>query len=157
MKERVDSTVSVSALLADCGVTKVGWVLRSGTLLWKKRYLVVKQDESKLYYFASDLDPSPKLEIELGSGVSVIQESCKKKPCFTVASPDSRITFACQTEEERDSWIEALKEAGSDGEEEAAEEDKTLWDYSATDIDGNTVDLSSYKGKVCLIVNVASR
>ena len=158
MKEQLSGNVSVANLLADCGVTKVGWVLRGGTLLWKRRYLVVKQDESKLYYFASDLDPAPKLEIGLSSGVSV-QPAVGKKghSCFSVISPDSRITFACQTSEERDSWIQALNEAGSDGNDEQAETDKTLWDYSATDIDGNIVSLAEHKGKVCLIVNVASR
>lgn len=32
----------------------------------------------------------------------------------------------------------------------------TLYDFSAKDIDGKTIDLSKYKGKVLLIVNVAS-
>lgn len=31
------------------------------------------------------------------------------------------------------------------------------WTYSAQDADGKTVDLSKYKGKVVLIVNVASQ
>ncbi|GAB3660807.1 glutathione peroxidase [Echinicola sediminis] len=34
---------------------------------------------------------------------------------------------------------------------------KTLYDFTMTDIDGNTVDFSQYKGKKLLIVNVASK
>ncbi|KAE8654539.1 Phospholipid hydroperoxide glutathione peroxidase [Hibiscus syriacus] len=35
--------------------------------------------------------------------------------------------------------------------------DKTLYDYTVKDIDGNDTPLSKFKGKVLLIVNVASR
>lgn len=34
---------------------------------------------------------------------------------------------------------------------------KTIYQFSAKDIDGKTIDFSSYKGKVLLIVNVASK
>lgn len=52
---------SVAALQSDCGVTQVGWILKKGTLFWNKRFLLVKQDEGKLYYFKSNLDPAPHL------------------------------------------------------------------------------------------------
>jgi glutathione peroxidase len=39
----------------------------------------------------------------------------------------------------------------------AADEKKSPLDYKATTIDGKEVDLSQYKGKVALVVNVASR
>lgn len=32
----------------------------------------------------------------------------------------------------------------------------SLFDFKAKDIDGNTFDFSTLKGKVCLVVNVAS-
>ncbi len=34
---------------------------------------------------------------------------------------------------------------------------QTVYDFSATAIDGQSIDLSSYRGRVLLIVNVASR
>lgn len=34
---------------------------------------------------------------------------------------------------------------------------KSIYEFSAKDIDGNYVSLDKYKGKVCLIVNVASK
>jgi glutathione peroxidase len=39
----------------------------------------------------------------------------------------------------------------------AADEKKSPLDYKATSIDGKEVDLSQYKGKVALVVNVASQ
>jgi glutathione peroxidase-family protein len=45
---------------------------------------------------------------------------------------------------------------------EAADKDawkkaETIYEFEATDIDGNTVSLEKYRGHVCLIVNVASK
>lgn len=34
---------------------------------------------------------------------------------------------------------------------------KTIYEFSATDIDGNVVSLEKYRGYVCVIVNVASK
>ncbi|KFM83346.1 Phospholipid hydroperoxide glutathione peroxidase, mitochondrial, partial [Stegodyphus mimosarum] len=34
---------------------------------------------------------------------------------------------------------------------------KSVYDFSAKDIDGNEVSLEKYRGHVCLIVNVASK
>lgn len=34
---------------------------------------------------------------------------------------------------------------------------KTIYEFSATDIDGNAVSLEKYRGFVCVIVNVASK
>ena len=38
-----------------------------------------------------------------------------------------------------------------------AQDGKSIYDYSVKDIHGNDVSLASYKGKVLLIVNVASK
>jgi glutathione peroxidase-family protein len=34
---------------------------------------------------------------------------------------------------------------------------KSIFEFSAKDIDGNTVSLDKYRGHVCLVVNVASK
>ncbi len=34
---------------------------------------------------------------------------------------------------------------------------QTFYDFTVKDIAGDDVDLSKYKGKVCMVVNVASR
>lgn len=40
---------------------------------------------------------------------------------------------------------------------EAPAEPKSVYGFTMKDIDGKDVKLADYKGKVCLIVNVASR
>lgn len=40
---------------------------------------------------------------------------------------------------------------------EAKPEGKSVYDFTMKDIDGSDVKLADYKGKVCLIVNVASQ
>jgi len=39
----------------------------------------------------------------------------------------------------------------------AAASPTSIFDFTATDIDGNEVNLSAYKDHVCIIVNVASK
>ncbi|KAL6104399.1 gpx4 [Pungitius sinensis] len=34
---------------------------------------------------------------------------------------------------------------------------KSIYEFNATDIDGNAVSLEKYRGNVCIIVNVASK
>ncbi|KAK9539076.1 hypothetical protein VZT92_004206 [Zoarces viviparus] len=34
---------------------------------------------------------------------------------------------------------------------------KSIYEFNATDIDGNEVSLEKYRGNVCIIVNVASK
>merc|ERR1719239_1147552 len=41
--------------------------------------------------------------------------------------------------------------------DEAWKSAKSIYDFCVTDIEGNEVSLDKYKGKVCLIVNVASK
>jgi len=153
---------SVATLMTDCGVTKAGWVLRSGTLFWNRRYLVVKQDESKLYYFSSNLDPAPKFAVELTDGITVKEEvgSRAKKGhyCFTIFSAESSLTFACEKSADQESWLEALIDAGTDQEDEALDDpNATMYNFSATTIEGQELSLSEYKGLVCLVVNVATK
>jgi len=43
------------------------------------------------------------------------------------------------------------------GGDEAWKNAKSIYEFDVKDIDGNTITLDKYKGKVCLIVNVASK
>ena len=51
----------------------------------------------------------------------------------------------------------ALSSMGCSADEAAPPESKSALDFKAKDIDGNDVDLAKYKGKVVMIVNVASK
>mmetsp|Transcript_51546 Transcript_51546/g.95358 ORF Transcript_51546/g.95358 Transcript_51546/m.95358 type:complete len:127 (-) Transcript_51546:451-831(-) len=46
---------------------------------------------------------------------------------------------------------------GGGGEEKKKSSAESIYDFTMKDIDGNEKSLSDYKGKVCLIVNVASK
>mmetsp|Transcript_50470 Transcript_50470/g.117827 ORF Transcript_50470/g.117827 Transcript_50470/m.117827 type:complete len:127 (-) Transcript_50470:71-451(-) len=46
---------------------------------------------------------------------------------------------------------------GGGGEEKKKSSAESIYDFTMKDIDDNDVSLSNYKGKVCLIVNVASK
>ena len=48
--------------------------------------------------------------------------------------------------------------AGDTGERKVAANEKTSFhDFTVKSIDGSDVELSKYKGEVCLVVNVASK
>lgn len=153
---------SVAALLADCGVTKAGWVLRKGTLFWSKRFLMIKQDEGRLYYFTSNLEPAPKFVVDLGDGISVREEPSHVKKnhyCFSIFSSNSSLTFAVKTSSEQEEWMEALVDAGIDMIEESMDGyvETNVYDFTCTDIDEQELPLSMFKGKVSLVVNVATK
>lgn len=152
---------SVASLLSDCGVTKAGYILRKGALFWNKRFLMVKQDEGKLFYFNSDLEPAPKFVVDLADGIRVKEEHGAKKKafCFTISSPNSSITFACTTKDEQEEWMNTLVDAGIDLNEESTIgfSQNSIYDFLCHDINGGILALSAFKDKVCLIVNVASK
>lgn len=122
---------------------------------------MIKQDEGKLYYFMSDLEPSPKYVVDLVDGVSVREEPNAKKGayCFTIFSSSKEWTFACENSKEQEAWMQALVEAGMDMVEDKVSNftEKSIHEFTSIDIDGNEVSLSKYKDTVCLIVNVASK
>ncbi len=44
-----------------------------------------------------------------------------------------------------------------EGDKEGKSPTKSFYDFTVKDIDGDDVELSKYRGQVCLVVNVASR
>jgi len=76
----------------------------------------------------------------LGSVQLIIIGSCtssSSSPRSTTAESTTKINMAAGDE----AWKSA----------------KSIYDFCVTDIEGNEVSLDKYKGKVCLIVNVASK
>lgn len=74
-------------------------------------------------------------------------------------------SFQLSTKGKKAELIESILEFKGIQKEEVAPKEEfkdeveknSLFDFSAKDIDGNEVDFSKFRGKVCLIVNVASR
>jgi len=92
---------------------KSGWLTKEGGSIktWKRRWFTLKN--YVLSYYKSQGDPEPKGKIEV-SGSTVVRASNnknKKPNCFEVTTP-TRIFYICaDTEEERDSWVQALNES----------------------------------------------
>jgi len=58
---------------------------------------------------------------------------------------------------EQEGWIDSLIQCGVFfKEEEFHVNASSIFEFSAKDIDGNEVTLDKYKGKVCIVTNVAS-
>jgi len=76
------------------------------------RYFVLSKDKQLIYY-RSDKDPSGSKTIELSDskvGVKVLEG--KPHYLFDLETKTRTFRLGAETEEERDSWIQALKEAG---------------------------------------------
>lgn len=147
--------------MTSCGVTKADFLLRKGTIFWNKRYIVIKQDEGRLYYYNNDLDPAPKFIVELADGIRIREEPGAKKNmyCFTIFTANSQITFAATSSAEQESWMSSLVDAGIDIMEESVDGfiQTSIYDFTCKGIHGESIPLADFKGQVSLIVNVASK
>eukprot|EP01095_Lingulamoeba_sp_RSL-Kostka_P006086 TRINITY_DN1883_c0_g4_i1.p1 TRINITY_DN1883_c0_g4~~TRINITY_DN1883_c0_g4_i1.p1 ORF type:complete len:268 (+),score=62.57 TRINITY_DN1883_c0_g4_i1:58-861(+) len=156
---------SVASLLSDCGVSIQGYVLKKGIIKWNKRFMVLKQDESKLYYYTTDLDSSPRQVVDLDDLFLYVQEipNLKKKHyCFRIVTEKTNFDFAFQQSKDQISWLEALTNAGVkmkqfQEEEEILRSHQNIHQFRNITIEGQEISLSKYKNKVVLIVNVASK
>lgn len=165
VKLKIGDNISVSSLLTSCGVTQHGYVLRKGTIRWNKRYLVLKQDESRLYYYNTDLDPAARFYIQLDASLSVKEAPGARKGCycFTIFAPNTQkaITFACESSKNQEAWMSSISAAGVALQEETLDSqavtEKSIYEFTCRDIHSNEMNLSGFQGKVCIIVNVASK
>lgn len=88
-------------------VTYEGWCLKQGSIFrtWKKRWLVLKG--SSISYFAS---PDNKLKgiISLENSTVQFNNDSKKKSAFSITTPKRIYNLIANTEEEANSWVEAI-------------------------------------------------
>eukprot|EP01096_Ripella_sp_DP13-Kostka_P000074 TRINITY_DN1009_c0_g1_i1.p1 TRINITY_DN1009_c0_g1~~TRINITY_DN1009_c0_g1_i1.p1 ORF type:complete len:266 (+),score=84.44 TRINITY_DN1009_c0_g1_i1:70-867(+) len=155
---------SVASLQSSCGIGHSGWVLKKGLIFWNKRYMILKTDELQLYYYNTDLDSTPRAIIDLSEPSTILKEVEGVKKgyySFQISNSTESFLFAVERSKEHDAWMDAfisagvpLTEAPKDSEIEAS---TSIFDFSALDVRGNNVNLSDYRGKVCIILNVASK
>eukprot|EP01102_Stenamoeba_stenopodia_P018601 TRINITY_DN684_c0_g1_i1.p1 TRINITY_DN684_c0_g1~~TRINITY_DN684_c0_g1_i1.p1 ORF type:complete len:275 (+),score=49.28 TRINITY_DN684_c0_g1_i1:197-1021(+) len=152
---------SVASLKLACGVTKSGYVLVKGLLFWKKRYMICKADEQKLYVFITDLDSAPQEVLDLATLQCTVKETGECKPgyyCYQLLGPKVNYLVCVEKSRDQEGWMQAINDAGARFQEEASLSNaNSLFEFTADDIDGNPVPMSRYAGKVCLVVNVASK
>jgi len=79
--------------------------------------------------------------------------------CFTLNEGGKGRQHVCCAKKsvEQEGWIDSLIQCGVFfKEEEFHVNASSIFEFSAKDIDGNEVTLDKYKGKVCIVTNVAS-
>jgi hypothetical protein len=130
---------------------------------YAERYFVLKPNEQKLYYFVCETSSDIKGVIDLSSGKVDVTEcgECKSGSyCFVLLGSDGKTHALCAARsKDQEAWIQALVNAGAHFLEDQVVADVTeqsLYEFKTLDIRKNEVVLDEYKGKVCLVVNVAS-
>jgi len=132
-----------------------------GLILWNKKHVLLEADEKRMYFYHSHLSSDPSGSIDLKHGVLETAEcECKSGSyCFTLSDgKNQKWTLCAYNSKTQLAWLESLANAGIKFREEdfGPTAENSIFDFSANDIDGNNVSLDRYRGKVCIVVNVAS-
>jgi hypothetical protein len=95
---------------------KCGWVLKEGEKVtnWKKRYLCIEQDQSRMSYYIKDNKKEKKGEILLKTikDVRAEREYKGRKLVFGIHTTVGRIYYIQGSDDENvASWVNAIKEA----------------------------------------------
>jgi hypothetical protein len=156
-----DHNLSVATIKKSCEVGKAGYALVKGFQFWSRRYLVLRNDVGKLYFYDNEtaIKPLKVLYIDPKFSCSVKEiADCKKGfYCFNVTGVHESLTISTQRSVDQEQWIEALIACGAVLESTAVESAaKLFWELSATNIDGDEHPMSQHKGKVVVVVNVAT-
>lgn len=131
-------------------------------------YTFVLSPSSTLYQYRSELDSAPLQCYSLENGF--IQPENPKGNCkvFAIMHVFSKtktklLTLGADSSETQFTWLQAFSARGLeilpsvDEADEMVKNARSIFDFKATDIDGNVVSLDRYRGHVTLIVNVASQ
>jgi hypothetical protein len=146
---------------AECA-TLSGMLLKKGQMKFNERFVVLRADEKKLYYYTTQMDVSPRNVLDLNFGKIDVNEcgECKKGSyCFTIGCNGSLHTFCASHSKDQEAWIAALINAGATFVEDASVASisaQSIFDFTCLDIDKQPVNLNTFAGKVCLVVNTAS-
>ncbi|XP_068675817.1 1-phosphatidylinositol 3-phosphate 5-kinase-like [Montipora foliosa] len=153
---------SVASLKADCSA-KTSHVQKRGRLIWQQVFIVLRPGDDTLYEFRTDLQSTPSKKYPVKDATVNLDKSanfCLLLSFADIQRSDLRLAFS--SDEEQLSWLKAFEKSGAvTGQTEEEVDDKvknakSIFEFSAKDIDGNLVSLEKYRGFVTLIVNVAS-
>jgi len=158
-EEKVIIGPSVASLISNCTATQHGYMLKKGQLLWNTRYVVLKADQSIVYYFDKDLSPNPRNAIDISQNAVVKEEVGLKKNsyCFSITTPLETAYFACNSSKEQEKWIQSLIDAGVTYKAQDIQlQYNSIYEMPAKLISGEEISLSQFSGQVLIVVNVAS-
>jgi len=156
------TSISAKALLdkkEDIGF--YGTILYKGNVFWGDRFMALNQTEKKLYIFNSDKSQRPNHVVDLTLAKIVVAECACKTGwyCWTIVDGASKKKHSCCTTHSKDqiAWLDNITKSGGTFEEEDIKSGgSSIFDFSGIDIDGNNVDFSKFRGKVCIVTNIAS-
>lgn len=139
---------------------------------WSNYYFVFVPKNRRLYQYRSELDSTPSSCWDL-TGYSVQPEGPRSSTDANshqkfilhlhCTDKDKGICLAASSSETQFNWLRALQGAGLTVLPAANEVDdlvknaSSIFDFEVKDIDGQLVSLERYRGRVTLIVNVASQ
>lgn len=159
--DKVDSeSPSAASLIAECnGVTAFGPVYTESWFSWNSKYAVLKANEFRMYIYNAQTDSQP-CDVLILDDESVCSENTRakdKQHCgFSVTTSRKAIQLCTDSAKDRQAWMVALADAGcSIGKRVALNAHKSLFEFTAKDIDTVDVSLDKWQGQVCLVVNVA--
>ena len=150
---------SVASLISNCTATHHGYALKKGKVLWNTRYVVLKADQSILYYFDRELSQNPRNAIDLSQNAVVKEEVGLKKNfyCFSITTTTEEASFACKSSKEQEKWIQSLIDAGVNYQAQDIQlQYNSIYEMTANLITGEEISLSQFAGQVLIVVNVAS-
>jgi len=155
-----EMNASAVSMSADC--TLKGSLVKKGKYgRWNNRFFVLKAAEKRLYYYETETSTTPKQIIDLNYQQIDVNECGECKPgnyCFNLITKNRIHTQCAPKSVIQEEWINALVGVGCTWLEEVHPEvtASSVYDFKVLDLDKQEVDLGKFRGKVCLVVNVAS-
>jgi len=115
-------------------------------------------DAKKLYLFKSKQSTAPFQVIDVPSAsYSIGSWQGPGKRCLQLQGGDGPLSFCVESEKDENMWVNRLVKAGATArDDDNAVVPPKLFDISVTDMDDREVRMEAYRGRVLLIVNVAS-
>ena len=167
-----DRDLSASKIKQSDRIAKQGFVFVKKVHFWNKRFLIVRNDLEKLFFYDNIVSTKPRYVIDFSSNqkyfLSEVKDEKNNFYTLKLEKKNEVIFISSETSSEIEQWIESFICCG------AIPENKTIinysflgfdlintnplnfYDLSALDIDNQSLNFSSFKDKVVLIVNVAS-
>eukprot|EP00026_Physarum_polycephalum_P020289 Phypoly_transcript_22770.p1 GENE.Phypoly_transcript_22770~~Phypoly_transcript_22770.p1 ORF type:complete len:121 (+),score=1.70 Phypoly_transcript_22770:31-363(+) len=91
-------------------INKAGYVTKQGRIIrnWKRRWFVLQND--KIYYYVNEKTPKPRGVIHLVNA-TVLDYTTNASECgFDINTPKRVWHIIAETIEERDLWVQAIRE-----------------------------------------------
>ena len=127
---------------------------------WISIFAVLQDGLLRLYYGPDEKSAFRTIQIKDCDCQVGEREECKTDNyCFRLSHNSGTATFCARSSKELLLWLQALQSAGCRYEEEkpSLAHITSLFELRANLLSGEPVELSKYRGCVCLVVNAASK